>query len=376
MAARRHGETMTILLHTCGAGCPADCSEHERASAAVARRDRRVKTIDMHCHAFVPAVEPLVADNPSKQQEMAAFAASQGRASGEHNRQVMLPQAMPRMLEPAIRLGDMDAMGVDIQVISPSPSQNYYWADAPLAERIVRTQNEGIAELCATQPTRLFGFANVSLQHPVLAAAQLEYAVHELGFRGVQISSSVDGAELSDPKFAPFWASAEALDCVIFIHPFGSTLGSRLEPWYLSNIIGQPLETTIALSHLIHAGVLDRHPQLKWLGAHGGGYLASYPGRSDHGYRVRPEAGTTRYKPSHYLQRIWFDTLVADPGVLQSLIARYGATQIVVGTDYPFDMGAYDLHAMLEDVPGLDETQRQLILGGNAEKLLGLAMDT
>jgi aminocarboxymuconate-semialdehyde decarboxylase len=364
---------MTILLHTCGAGCAEHCTEQQRARSAVARRDNGMRTIDVHCHAFVPKVEELVADHPDKQREMMAFAASQGAASLEHNRQVMLPQSMRRMLSPAVRLGDMDAMGVDLQVISPSPSQNYYWADPALAERVVRVQNEGIAELCATHPKRLLGFANASLQHPALAAQQLAYAVHELGFRGVQISSSVDGVELSHAKFSPFWAKAEALGCVVFIHPFGSTLGARLEPWYLSNSIGQPLETTLALTHLIHAGVLDRHPQLKLLGAHGGGYLPSYSGRADHAYRVRPEAANMVHKPGHYLKRIWFDTLVADPTVLHSLIVRYGAEKLVVGTDYPFDMGAYDIHALLDEIPGLSPAQRRLILGANAERLLGLA---
>ncbi|WP_114240631.1 amidohydrolase family protein [Dyella sp. C9] len=366
---------MTIQLHTCGNGCADGCAAPELARTAVARRDPSLTTIDVHCHAFVPAVEDLVTDHPGKQQEMAAFAAGQGRVSGEHNRTVMLPQAFPRMTNPSVRLADMDAMGVDVQVIGPSPSQNYYWADPELARRIVSVQNEGIAALCAAYPSRMLGFANVALQHPELAAAQLDHAVRELGFRGVQISSAVAGVELSDPRFAPFWARAESLDCVVFIHPFGTTLGSRLEPWYLSNIIGQPLETTIALSHLIFSGVLDRHPRLKLLGAHGGGYLPSYPGRSDHGYRVRPEAGQASRAPSSYLRQIWFDTLVADPSVLRGLIARYGASQLVVGTDYPFDMGAYDIHAMLDEVPGLDADRRRQILGGNAARLLGLHQD-
>jgi len=364
---------MDIALHTCGTGCAHDCGAQARAERAVARRDRSQPVIDMHCHALAPAVEPLVAGHPGKQAEWAAFTKAQGDASNAHNAAVMLPQAGPRLTSLAARIADMDAMGVDIQVLSPSPSQNCYWAEPELAREVVRLQNEAIAEACATHPERLLGFANVAMQHPQIAAAQLEHAVKELGFRGVQISTQIDGADLGDPKFAPFWAKAEALGAVVFIHPFGTTLGQRLDQWYLFNVVGQPLETTVALSHLIFGGVLDRHEKLKILAAHGGGYLPSYIGRAEHGYRVRPEAGQPKHRPSDYLRRqIWMDTLVCEPAVLDNLVRQYGASRLVVGTDYPFDMGAYDIHALLDALPGLDAAQREAILGGNARRLLDL----
>ena len=233
----------------------------------------------------------------------------------------------------------MDAMGVDIQAVSVSPTQYYYWAERDLAQAIARAANECLAELCAAHPDRFVGLATVTLQHPDLAAEQLTDAVRRLGLRGCQISTQIDGVELADRRHDVFWTRAEALGAVVFVHPLGCTLGERVTPYYLSNIVGQPIETTLALSHLIFGGTLDRHPGLKLCAAHGGGYLPSYIGRSDHGYAVRPESRTMAHAPSTYLKRIWFDSLVYTPQALEHLVREVGASQVVIGTDYPFDMG-------------------------------------
>jgi aminocarboxymuconate-semialdehyde decarboxylase len=236
-------------------------------------------------------------------------------------------------------------------------------------------QNEAIAALVATKPDRLSGLATVALQHPALAANQLKHAVKVLGLRGVEISSSVNGRELSDPGLEPFWATAQELAVVVFLHPFGTTLGERVTSHYLVNTIGQPLETTIALSHLIFGGVLDAYPGLKIVAAHGGGYLPTYSGRSDHAFAVRPEAATkTRTKPSEHLRRIWFDSVVYEPQALKTLVDHVGVSQLVVGSDYPFDMGNYDIHALVNETPGLTDTERAAILGGNAADLIGWPM--
>lgn len=295
-----------------------------------------------------------------------------GAASVEHNNRVMLPQSFPKLTRVAERLADMDAMGVDVQVISPSPSQYYYWADEALAQRLVATQNGHIAALCAAHPKRLAGLGAVALQHPELACRQLRHAMGELGLKGVEISTSVAGHELSDPALLPFWAEAETLGALVFIHPMGTTLGARTASHYLVNTIGQPLETTIALSHLIFDGILDKYPRLKLLAAHGGGYLPTYIGRSDHAHRVRPEAGSdTAIRPSEHLKRIWFDSLVYDATGLRHLIERVGASQVVVGTDYPFDMGAYQVHEQVEGTGGFTAEERAAILGKNAAALIG-----
>jgi aminocarboxymuconate-semialdehyde decarboxylase len=350
---------------------PACCPGAPEGTPITSRKRGRL-TIDLHCHALVPAVEALVAGTPQKAEEPQAMLRSMGEASVAHNNASMLPIAGPRLVRIDQRLADMDAMGVDVQVISPSPTQYTYWAEPALARELVRLQNEAIAELCARHPTRLAGLGTVALQHPQLAAEQLLHAIQVLGLKGVEISTAVNGLELDDPSLQPFWAQAEALGALVFIHPFGSTLGERTATHYLVNTIGQPLETTIALSHLIFGGVLDAHPGLKLVAAHGGGYLPTSIGRSDHAFKVRPEAAAkTRQAPSAYLKKIWFDTVVYDALALRHLVDRVGASQVVVGTDYPFDMGAYDVHTLVDDTPGLSECEREDILGGNAARLIG-----
>ncbi len=329
-------------------------------------------TIDFHCHVLTLAAEALVKDRPQKRGEPAMMLEAMGEASVAHNNAVMLPAAFPKLTRIEQRLADMDAMGVDIQVLSPSPTQYYYWADRDLSHEIVRLQNAYIAELCAQHSGRFVGLGTLALQHPELAAEQLEHAIRKLGLKGVEISTSVNGAELDASSLLPFWKKADELGAVVFIHPFGTTLGDRVCTHYLSNIIGQPLETTIALSHLIFGGVLDRHPGVKIVAAHGGGYLPSYCGRSNHGYTVRPEAKAgARLAPIEYLRRMWFDTLVYEPEALRHLVNVVGASQLVVGSDYPFDMGHYDPHGLM-GAAGLSQSDREAILGGNAAELLGL----
>jgi aminocarboxymuconate-semialdehyde decarboxylase len=294
-----------------------------------------------------------------------------GQESLEHNR-TLFANLMQQLSGIDERLRRMDAMGVDIQVISPSPNQYYYWADVDLAKQIVATQNEHIASVCAANPERLRGLGNVALQHPELSVEQLTECVKKFGLRGVEISSAVNGLELSDSRFERFWSKAEELGCLVFIHPLGTSLGDRVNRYYLGNVIGQPLETTIALSHLIFGGVLDRFPGLKICAAHGGGYLPSYIGRSDHGHAVRPEAARIKHKPSEYLKRIYFDSLVYTPEGLRHLIEEVGVEQVMIGTDYPFDMGSYDPRSQIAAVPGLGPQERDQILGGNAARLLGI----
>jgi aminocarboxymuconate-semialdehyde decarboxylase len=331
---------------------------------------RRTRTVDMHAHTVTPSVEALIADRPQKKAEADLRLRTLGAASVEHNNKVMLPQSAAALTDIALRLADMDRMGVDVQVVSPLPTQYYYWADQDLAAQIVRLQNEHVAGICAQHPLRLAGLGTLAMQHPDLAVSQLDHAVRTLGLRGVQISTAVNERELSNPSLEPVWAKAAELGCLMFVHPMGCSLGERLAPSYLSNIVGQPVETAVALSHLIFGGVLDRHAGLKICAAHGGGYLPTYVGRSDHGYRIRPDAHTMAHAPSEYLKRIWFDCLVYSPRAVRALIDAVGVSQVVVGTDYPFDMGYYDVHALIRATPGLTADERAAILGGNAESLL------
>jgi aminocarboxymuconate-semialdehyde decarboxylase len=352
-----------------------DCAEHSDGNSCGASHvSTSLPVIDLHCHIATPAVEKLVTGHPARLAEMQSSSELQGTASTEYNRAVMLPACIAKMTNLETRIADMDEMQVDIQVLSPSPGQYYYWAEEDLAKQIVTLQNEHIAETVAAHPDRFAGLAAVALQHPELAAAQLEHAVTKLGMRGVEISTSAGGRELADPALDVFWAKAQDLGAVVFIHPLGSSLGARLNKSYLANIIGQPIETTIALSHLIFGGVLDRNPTLKIVAAHGGGYLPTYSSRSDHAWHARPDSHTMAEPLSNYLRRIHFDSLVYTPDALKALIDQVGSSQIVVGTDYPFDMGSYDVLELIAAVEGLSDAERVAILSGNAAALLGLEL--
>ena len=345
--------------------------EEPQAAPLRVRRDRKSLTVDVHCHVLTAEVERLVSGRPEKQAEAAAQLRMYGAESVEYNR-TLFAGLMPELTDVNERLRRMDSMGVDIQIISPSPNQYYYWADFDLAKQIVAVQNEHITSVCAGHPDRLRGLGNVALQHPELSVQQLTDCVRKYRLHGVEISSAVNGLELSDARFERFWAKAEELGCLVFIHPLGTSLGERVDRHYLGNIVGQPIETTLALSHLIFGGVLDRFPGLKICAAHGGGYLPSYVGRSDHGFAVRPEARKIKHRPSEYLKRIYFDSLVYTAEGLRHLIAEVGVAQVMLGTDYPFDMGAYEPEKLIAAVPGLTDQDREQILGGNAARLLGI----
>jgi aminocarboxymuconate-semialdehyde decarboxylase len=330
-----------------------------------------IRTIDIHGHAGAPAIEKLTAGRPQREAELALMARASGPESHRFNMADMLPKAMERMASLEARLRDLDWMGIDLQVVSPAPNQYCYWAEQGLAAEIVAAGNEAIAGLVAKAPGRLAGLGLVSLQHPELAARQIEHVLDRHGLNGVEISASVGQQELSDASFEPFWEAANARKLLVFIHPLGSSLGERLDRYYLSNTVGQPVETTIALSHLIFAGVLDRYPDIRFLAAHGGGYLPSYIGRSDHAWRVRPEARGCKELPSNYLKRIWVDTVVFEPRVLSHVMDAVGVDKIVFGTDYPYDMGAYTPHAFLEQTIA-DAGTRAAVMGANAAALLGI----
>jgi len=330
-----------------------------------------VIAIDMHAHALVPSVEALVRGSEGRERERTAQARVTGSASLAHNA-TLGPVYGPKLTDLATRLRDMDAMQVDWQVVSIGAGQYYYWAEPALAAQIATAANEHIASLVAAAPGRLLGFATVAMQHPTLAVEQLTHAVRALGLRGVMVRTSVGDVELADPRYEPFWAAAAELGAVVFIHPLGCSLGERIAPYYLSNVIGNPTETTIALSLLIFGGVFDRHPGLKLVAAHGGGYLPFYIARSDHGFAVRPEARTMAHPPSHYLRQITFDSLVYTPTQLRHLIDQVGVSQVVLGTDYPYDMGVDDPLVTLGAVDGLTDDDRDAIRGGNAARLLGI----
>jgi aminocarboxymuconate-semialdehyde decarboxylase len=273
------------------------------------------------------------------------------------------------------RLRAMDAQGIDVEALSINP----YWypADRDVAAELIRIQNESLAEICAAQPDRFVAFASVALQHPDLAAEQLEQGVRRYGLRGAGVGGSVEGRELSDPRFHPFWAKAEALGVLVFIHPQGTAelerTGRLAGNGLLTNTIGNPLETTIALSHLIFEGTLDRFPGLKICAAHGGGYLPSYAARSNAVQTTFPHrmTGTLKKRPTEYLRQLYFDSIVFTPEALRHLAAEAGPGQIVMGTDYPFPWTQTSVDHIL-DTPELSDSDKIAMLGGTAMTLLGI----
>ena len=331
------------MMHMASAQGPGPARRRE-----VAVNGKRVKTVDIHAHCHIPEALELI---------------------GQKVR-------FPGLVITPDRIKIMDEQGIDIEALSVNPN---FWdnAERDLAAQIVKLQNEKLAEICGKTPDRFVGLASVALAYPDLAAEQLQDAVKRLGMCGALVGGSVNGTELSDPKLHPFWAKAEELGVLIFIHPQGTPeleASGRLKgSGGLANVIGNPLETTIALSHLIFEGTLDRFPGLKICGAHAGGYLPSYPDRIDAMCANRPDQCPValKKKPSEYLKQIYIDSLIFTPEGLRHLIAEVGVSQIVIGTDYPFPWTTTEVDDIL-NFPGLNDAERIAMLGGTAAKLLGI----
>ncbi len=369
MNRRRFLETAAtgggLLLCTCGVSAARAFAAPFQSAASTRRQitigGRRVRTIDMHAHVFVNEVWPLVKDLPQVDRAMANLGASA---------MAIDTASLDR------RFREMDRVGIDVHVISVHPSQFLYFTDASLTARIVKMQNETIAELCAAHPDRFVGFGNVSLQQPDLAVEQADHAVKTLGLRGFIVGANVNGGELSSPKLDVFWKKIEELGTVVMIHPQGfDDGGKRLEgAGALGNNIGFPLDTTIALAHLIFEGVLDRFAGVTIIGAHGGGFLASYIGRFDNCNAIQAPCQKMKRKPSEYLRgpQLYFDSLVYSPQNLRNIVTAAGASQIVIGTDFGFPIASTAPVDTVLQTPGLTTDEQIAILGGNAERLLKL----
>jgi aminocarboxymuconate-semialdehyde decarboxylase len=347
------------------------CAPRSSASTGTikTRKGRSLK-IDLHCHYANPDAAAKVADRNPQQYDYAWKFANE--LTRETNVKQMRDRA-PKLSSIEVRLKDMDRMGIDIQAVSPAPHQTYYWTDPGEGQELARMVNERLAEIVAKWPDRFVALGTVPLQDASLAVSELTYCVKTLGLRGVEINPSVRGMDLTDSRLSleKFFAKAQELDVVVFMHPIGYTQGERLLDHYFSNVIGNPLETTVAASHLIFDGVMERHPRLKIVLPHAGGYLAHYWARMDHAYKARPDThGQMKRKPSNYLERFYFDTITFDQGMLAHLIARFGADHVLLGTDYPYDMGMERPVEFIEGVNSLSKAEAAAIEGGNAARLL------
>jgi aminocarboxymuconate-semialdehyde decarboxylase len=340
-----------------------------RSGAVVKSRKRGSLRVDIHCHYLNTEVAAKVsARNPGQYEPSVVYANALTR---EVNVKQMQERA-PKLSSIEVRLRDMDRMGIDVQAVSPAPNQTYYWTDPAEGAQLAREVNERIAGICAQWPDRFVGLGTVPLQDPQLALAELEHCVKTLGLRGVEINPSVNGVDLTNEKLGleKFFSRVEELDALIFMHPIGFTQGERLMDHYLNNVIGNPLETTVAASHLIFDGVMERHPRLKVVLPHAGGYLAHYWARMDHAWKARADCRTRiRKKPSSYLEKFYFDTLTFDPGMLKTLVARFGADHVLLGTDYPYDMGMDDPVGFIKKA-GMRSGEEAKVAGGTAARLL------
>jgi aminocarboxymuconate-semialdehyde decarboxylase len=327
-------------------------------------------TIDIHAHIVVP--QAAAHAKPYIDHASAPLVRFSDAVSREVNAQ-QVKDVENVMTTIDRRLRDLDAMGIDIQVIAPAPGQNYYSLDARVAEVTHRLANDGVAEYCARKPDRFLGLGVVSLQEPELAVRELDYIMGHLKLKGVEILTNVEGQELSDPKFRPFFAKAEELGAFIMMHPNGFTHGDRLSHFYFNNVLGNPLETTIALHHLIFSGTLARFPELKLMAVHGGGFLPGYSGRIDHAWGARMDShADLPLAPSTYLRQVYLDTVVFTYHQLAYLIEVFGPDRILMGTDYPFDMAEFNPVGHIAGVRGMDQTTLERIAGGNARRVLGL----
>ena len=326
------------------------------AAPAVVRGRPRVKTIDVHAHCFFQDAIDLMGDDAKR---------------------VLPPvKGIPEhfiVVEDRIRA--MQAQGIDLQVLSINPFWNR--KDVDTARAICKIHNEKLAQLSASHPDHFAAFASLTLQDPQIAVQQLEEAVRKQGLKGAAVGGSFNGTDFSDPRFHPVWAKAEELGAVIFIHPQSTPqMAPRFgKNGWLSNVIGNPLDTTIALQRLIFDGTLDKYPGLKVLAAHGGGYFGSYAPRSDRSCFVSPAncnpEVVLRKKPSEYLRQIYVDSLVFTPEALRHLVAEAGIGQVMIGTDHPIPWEEHPVD-MIMNTPTLSPADRDAILGLNAAKLLNI----
>jgi predicted TIM-barrel fold metal-dependent hydrolase len=356
----------SFLKHAGAAGmvfCSCGLLDAARAQGAAPRalpvtvNGKRVKTIDVHAHCLFHEALALMGDQARN---------ARPQTKGSDQMFIAIEE----------RLKQMDAMAIDMEVLSINPF--WYRKDRDTAAQIVKINNEKLAELTASRPDRFAAFASLALQFPDLAVAQLETAVKKQGLRGAAVGGSVLGENFSDPKYHPVWAKAEELGAVLFIHPQSTPeLAARFKGnGWLANTIGNPLETTIALQHLIFEGTLDRFPGLKIIAAHGGGYLPSYAPRSDHACFVSPQNCNPdidlKKKPTEYLNQLYFDCLVFTPEALRHLAAQVGTSQLMLGSDHPIPWEGHPVDHIFATTT-LSDDEMIAILGGNAARLFGMS---
>ncbi|WP_458094614.1 amidohydrolase family protein [Roseomonas sp. WA12] len=326
--------------------------------------------IDAHTHVLTESMIAAIArDVPSLAPKLTRLDDEAGVLEILDVRQNPFPRAAWDLER---RFADMAAQRVDMQVVCNIPHTFLYEADAGAADTVSEIQNEAIGALCRQYPNRFLGLATAAMQDPARAAATLERAITAHGLRGLHLGSNIGGSNLDDPALDAVWAVAERHRLLVLVHPHKVVAAERMRSYYLTNLIGNPLETTIAATSLVFGGVIERHPNIRFLLSHAGGFVPFQAGRFRHGWRVRPEPkARLKGDPTESLDRLLYDSITHAPGALRFLLEEVGAERILFGTDYPFDMGTTtgveDVEAAIPDLAA-----RDAILSGNARRLLGL----
>ncbi|MEO7009794.1 MAG: amidohydrolase family protein [Caldimonas sp.] len=325
--------------------------------------------IDIHSHVIPTRIIDQIALHPA---EFAARIEGQSPVRKVIHEQGYVYPLFDEFHDAQAKLESMDRKKIDVSVISPAPPMFYYWADVDLALKTARLVNDGVADMVAAKPSRLRGMATLPLQHPDAAIAEMERVVHDYGFKAIEIGTSVEGVQLAEAKFRPVLRRAQELGLFVFAHPYYVGAKGGLESYYLTNLIGNPLDTTTMLAHLMYSGALDELADLKICLAHGGGFAPYQIGRLVHGHEVRAEARKfSKTSPKDLLRRFYFDSLVFDPQALRYLIDLVGADHVCIGTDAPFDMADEHPEETISAVPRLTEDERHEVCCGTALRLLG-----
>lgn len=331
--------------------------------------------VDVHAHHVPPAFLHRLERDGARWGIEAATADSGAWRIAVGGRVARRP-LLPGLLDLDERLAAMDATGVDVQVLSCWATLTDYALPSAQAGDYARAFNEDFAAAAATAPDRLRALAIVPLQDPQAAARELSHAVESLGMVGAEILTRVGDAELDDPALDVFWERAEALRCLIVVHPHDSLGGRALRRHRLENLVGNPAETTLAFAHLVLGGVLERFPELRLCALHAGGYLPYAAGRLDRGFAAVSAVGAALSRaPSEWLRELYYDTIAHSLAALRFLVDFAGAERVLLGSDHPFPMGDPAPVATVQAIPGLNGDERDAVLGGTASMLVGLASD-